>query len=83
MIVHKDVQDAALLRRLIHAKKVVLAGNINLKIYGRLSCKQGKRMLRKNRVFFNSEKEALEKGYRPCGHCMKEAYRVWKTKYAS
>ena len=83
MIVHKDVEDAALLRRLIHAEKVVLAGNINLKIYGRLSCKQGKRMLRKNRVFFSSEKEALEKGYRPCGHCMKEAYRAWKTKYVS
>ena len=83
MIAHKDVEDAALLRSLIHAKKIVLAGNINLKIYGRLNCKQGKRMLRKNRMFFTSKHEALEAGYRPCGHCMKDAYKAWKTKHTS
>jgi len=31
-----------------------------------------------NRVFFISEKEALDNGYRPCGHCMKSEYQKWK-----
>ncbi|MCE7072741.1 hypothetical protein LZG74_20680 [Dyadobacter sp. CY327] len=34
----------------------------------------------KNRVFFNSEKEAMSQGFRPCGHCMREAYLKWKPK---
>ncbi len=54
-------------------------GNRNLKIYGTLKCTSGKRMKRENRVFFNSEEEALSMGYRPCGHCMKIAYQKWKN----
>ena len=38
-----------------------------------------KRMKRENRVFFISEQDALEKAYRPCGHCMKEQYSKWKN----
>ncbi|MCF2493313.1 hypothetical protein NFI80_06605 [Dyadobacter chenhuakuii] len=34
----------------------------------------------RNRVFFNSEKEAMSQGFRPCGHCMREAYLRWKPK---
>ncbi|MCF2497797.1 hypothetical protein L0661_05745 [Dyadobacter sp. CY357] len=34
----------------------------------------------KNRVFFNSENEAMLRGFRPCGHCMREAYSKWKLK---
>ncbi|MCE6992186.1 hypothetical protein LZG72_23970 [Dyadobacter sp. CY323] len=34
----------------------------------------------KNRVFFESESEAIENGYRPCGHCMRDEYSKWKIK---
>ena len=30
-----------------------------------------------NRVFFKTEKEALENGYRPCGQCLKMKYKEW------
>ncbi|MDX2045901.1 MAG: Ada metal-binding domain-containing protein, partial [Chitinophagaceae bacterium] len=46
------------------------------------NCKSGKRMKAENRVFFGSEKEALQSGYRPCGHCMKKEYEQWKNKTA-
>jgi methylphosphotriester-DNA--protein-cysteine methyltransferase len=62
----------------IEARQVVLAGNLKLKIYGRLNCPSGKRMKLQNRVFFASEGEAIGLGFRPCGHCMKEAYSAWK-----
>jgi methylphosphotriester-DNA--protein-cysteine methyltransferase len=32
-----------------------------------------------NRVFFKDECEAIEAGYRPCGACMPEEYRMWKS----
>jgi methylphosphotriester-DNA--protein-cysteine methyltransferase len=35
-------------------------------------------MKKMNRVFFTSQKEATELGYRPCGHCMKIDYVFWK-----
>lgn len=56
----------------IKKRKIVLGGNKKLKIYGLLNCKSGKRMKRENRVFFSNEKEAVELGYRPCGHCLSE-----------
>jgi methylphosphotriester-DNA--protein-cysteine methyltransferase len=46
-------------------------GNKKLKIYGRLDCRSGKRMKVSNRVFFKSELEAIDAGYRPCGNCMR------------
>lgn len=57
---------------------IVFAGNRKLKIYGSLTCNAGKRMLKINRVFFTNEHEAISQGYRPCGHCMKTAYKKWK-----
>ncbi|MDP3667251.1 MAG: Ada metal-binding domain-containing protein, partial [Sediminibacterium sp.] len=42
-----------------------------------LQCKSGKRMNRKNRVFFASESEAIKNDFRPCGHCMKIEYKKW------
>lgn len=36
-------------------------------------------MKRKNRVFFETEKEAIKNAFRPCGHCMKEKYKHWKN----
>jgi methylphosphotriester-DNA--protein-cysteine methyltransferase len=66
------------LRSKIRSGNICYGGNEKLKIYGRLECKSGKRMKTKNRVFFISEREAIEKGYRPCGHCMKDAYKKWQ-----
>ncbi|HEV8513084.1 MAG TPA: Ada metal-binding domain-containing protein [Cyclobacteriaceae bacterium] len=48
------------------------AGNAKLKIYRTLSCHSGKRMKKENRVFFESEAEAISLGFRPCRNCMKE-----------
>ncbi len=66
-------------KTLIDNGEIVLGGNKKLKIYGTLFCKSGKRMKRENRVFFSSEKEAIDEGYRPCGHCMKEKYQKWRS----
>ncbi len=59
-------------------KKVFIWGNRKLRIYGTLQCRSGKRMKRENRVFFATESEAIQNGYRPCGHCMKKNYQKWK-----
>jgi methylphosphotriester-DNA--protein-cysteine methyltransferase len=71
---HNEISDAVL-RIKIRQQQIVLGGNIKLKIYGTLSCKSGKRMKKQNRVFFATANEALENGYRPCGHCMRAEYR--------
>ncbi len=67
------------LKSLIENGEIALGGNRQLKIYGTLSCRSGKRMKIENRVFFGSEKEARQNGYRPCGHCLSEKYKRWKT----
>ncbi|MES2779129.1 MAG: Ada metal-binding domain-containing protein [Bacteroidota bacterium] len=76
MIRHPDIDDNSL-RRSIKQKLICYGGNSKLKIYGTLQCKSGKRMKRENRVFFVSENEAFKTGFRPCGHCMKTAYKKW------
>lgn len=63
---------------LIRSGAVNYGGYKKTKIYGLLSCKSGKRMKIENRVFFKDEQQALEKGYRPCGNCLPEQYKVWK-----
>ncbi|AZA80156.1 metal-binding protein [Chryseobacterium sp. G0186] len=78
MIHHSQLSDTEL-RSKIHSRKILLGGNKKLKIYGLLSCTSGKRMKRENRIFFMNEKEALQNNYRPCGHCMKVAYKTWKN----
>ncbi|TGM13199.1 metal-binding protein [Leptospira selangorensis] len=77
MLLHSQFQSQEI-RSLIRKKKLALAGNLKLKIYGTLSCNSGKRMNKQNRIFFSSEKEAIHLGFRPCGHCLKEKYKVWK-----
>lgn len=62
------------LKLLINKDEIQFGGNAKLKIYGTLHCRSGMRMKAENRVFFASEAEAIEMGYRPCGHCMREAY---------
>lgn len=78
MVAHNDISNRTLLEA-VKSKNLVLGGNRNLKIYGTLKCKSGKRMLKQNRVFFTSEHEALAQGYRPCGHCMYKKYLEWKN----
>ncbi len=66
---HSDISDAEF-RRLYRSGEIRWGGNRRLKIYGTLRCCSGKRMLRKNRVFFASEEEAKAAGYRACKHCL-------------
>jgi Metal binding domain of Ada len=68
------------IRQQIKSRKITLGGNKNLMIYGTLSCKSGKKMLQKNRVFFENEADATQNGFRPCGHCLRAEYMVWKLK---
>lgn len=65
---------------LIKSGRIKLAGYKKARIYGTLHCRSGKRMKTENRVFFNSEEEAINSGYRPCGHCLPEKYKLWKAK---
>jgi methylphosphotriester-DNA--protein-cysteine methyltransferase len=81
MIRHEEVSDQQL-RQLIKSGGIQIAGNVRLKIYGRLSCKSGKKMRRENRVFFHSTQAATQQQFRPCGHCMKKEYETWKRKTA-
>lgn len=76
MIRHSEISDRVL-RKMIDKKIIKFGGNGKLKIYGRLDCSSGKRMKQENRVFFESEAEALSNNYRPCGHCMREDYQAW------
>lgn len=77
VIDHSEITSSLLLKK-IRSGEVLFGGNKKLKIYGKLNCQSGKRMNRKNRVFFSSEQEALHHGYRPCGHCMNPQYQEWK-----
>lgn len=67
------------LSSLIRSGEITLGGYKKAKIYGLLNCSSGKRMKIENRVFFKDIEEATSQGYRPCGHCLTEAYRVWKA----
>lgn len=65
-------------RRGIHHGTICYGGNLKLKIYGHLHCVSGRRMKKENRVFFTSIQEASDAGFRPCGHCMKSEYTLFK-----
>lgn len=80
MIRHSEISDKDL-RNKIKQGEIRFGGNRKLKIYGTLSCVSGKKMKRENRVFFITEKEALQNNYRPCGHCMKDQYQKWKNEF--
>ena len=64
MIRHTSLGDETFkrcgeLKTLIDSKQISFAGNVKLKIYGRLSCISGKRIKVKNRVFFIPNKKQL------------------------
>ncbi|MBD2753479.1 Ada metal-binding domain-containing protein [Spirosoma validum] len=84
MIRHMDLGSAPYARlralaRLMKNGTVTLAGNRPGKIYGRLDCRTGKRMKPENRVFFQSETDAVTLGYRPCAICLPREYKLWKA----
>jgi len=81
MIEHSQTDNRAL-RALIRQKVIVLAGHKKNQIYGLLSCRSGKRMVRANRVFFASAREAEGLGFRPCGQCLKTEYALWLAQSA-
>ena len=83
MINHTDLDPTTFtrlrtLQSLIAKGEITMGGYIKRKIYGTLTCKSGKRMKPENQVFFKDEQEALHEGYRPCGHCMYEQFKLWK-----
>ncbi len=82
MIRHTEITKNELRKR-IRNGSVSFAGNIPLKIYGKLNCKSGKRMKKQNRIFFQSQKEATGQGFRPCAHCLNGEYRKYKTRPVS
>ena len=80
---HRLIRSGAITRATLHRQiktgAITHAGHKRLKIYGLLTCWSGRKMHRANRVFFASENEAIDNGYRPCGHCMREQYNAWKA----
>jgi len=78
MIRHTEIAQPDLHKR-IRRYEIRLGGNRKLKIYGTLRCNSGKKMKSDNRVFFSTENEAIQNGFRPCGHCMKQQYQTWKN----
>jgi methylphosphotriester-DNA--protein-cysteine methyltransferase len=68
--------------------EVRLGGHRKNKLYGRLDCRVANQYLRrgtyqKNRVLFENEGEAIRAGYRPCGACLPNHYKVWKEGQAA
>ena len=83
MILHSALGDSVFARNrqlklLLNISEIQLAGNSKLKIYGTLNCASGKSMKLQNRVFLKNADEALQMGYRPCGHCLPADYKRWK-----
>lgn len=76
MFHHSQLNDKQLFQ-MIRAGDILMAGHRKLKIYGHLKCRSGRRMKISNRVFFRAEGEALAAGFRPCGNCMRAAYKNW------
>jgi len=67
------------------ATKGTLGGHRQDKIYGTLTCAGAARWIArgfyvKQRVFFADEKTAIAAGYRHCFGCLREKYKIWKTK---
>jgi hypothetical protein len=62
-----------------------VGGNARMKIYGRLDCASANRAVaggntyQKHRVFFADEATAIAAGYRPCGNCMPQQYKIWRA----
>jgi methylphosphotriester-DNA--protein-cysteine methyltransferase len=69
-------------------EKGQLGGHAGTKVYGRLDCPVALSFLRrgfepKHRVFFADEETAIAAGFRPCGACMRDRYRLWRVRQAA
>ena len=58
------------------------------RIYGRLDCASAVQWILRGhyvpfRVFFEDEATAIAAGFRPCGKCMPQQYRAWKSASAA
>lgn len=82
MIKHLEISKIELIRK-IKSGNIKYGGNHKLKIYGTLKCNSGKRMKTENRIFFTSEEEAIQAGFRPCSHCLKIKFINWKKNQMS
>ena len=78
MMIRHYALDNAVLRRMILAGEIRYGGNHRLGIYGQLDCASGKRMKLSTRVFFAGEDAARAAHFRTCGHCMPDAYIMWR-----
>lgn len=78
MIEHNTLSESNIMK-LVRNGSISHAGNAQLKIFGKLNCKSGKRMKKENRVFFKNRDEAFSLGFRPCGHCLNSEYKNWKN----
>ncbi len=78
MYFHSEISKPQLFAKIKKAE-INFGGNNQLKIYGKLNCKSGKRMKTENRVFFIDEIESKSLGFRPCGNCMRVEYNEWKN----
>lgn len=63
-------------------------GHKRSRIYGLLDCPAALRAIAdggyvRHRVFFADETTAIAAGYRPCGTCLPDKYRVWKLWHTS
>lgn len=68
----------------LSTKPGTLGGYRRRHIYGRLDCPSALRAIAQggyveHRVFFADEATAIAAGYRPCGTCLREKYREWKS----
>jgi methylphosphotriester-DNA--protein-cysteine methyltransferase len=66
-------------------RKGLLGGHYRTKVYGRLDCPSALSWLQRgntyprHRVFFADEATAIAAGFRPCGACMRDAYKKWRS----
>lgn len=74
-------------KQYLSSDKGKLGGNKRQRIYGKLDCKSANRYIKKGsyvqqRVYFANEEDAISAGYRPCGICLPNEYRIWKENNA-
>ncbi len=53
----------------VQSTSVSYIGNCNSKVFHSVSCSSVKDMIEANKVSFKSRKDAVQKGFKPCGRC--------------
>ena len=78
IVIRHDNLDEEVLRWMIMAGEMPYGGNYRFGIHGRLDCASSKRVKGSTYLFFAGEHAARAAGFRPCGHRMLDAYRMWR-----